>query len=752
MSGAVVLSGTEDELCSYRALKILVASAYASAPLTRRVVSDPSTLSPLATKNGLALTMPDGKTSVGGSSSYLCSVVARLSPSSGLRGSSLLEEAEVDGWTSFVRTNVEIPLGALSMTDDEGVKEDLSRALLVLERHLTYKTFLVGNAVTVADVVGCCALRCAKETNVWSPSDHVHVTRWYETVVHQDPFASALALSAKGPTAGPSSGGAGALPPGAVARSGFAPPVVPTLYKKEHVRVKELLAEGVVGSTVKVCGWARTTRNADKGRILFVELTDGSTDGVLQCVLQDGATDGFQSCKDLGGTGASFSFRGTLVESPAAGQPVELKVEEGECLGPVYGGDAAGTTVGGAHYPLSGRRHSLEHLRDHAHLRPRTRVHAAAMRVRHAMAYATHRFFHDHGFLYVHTPIVTCADCEGAGEQFGVTTLLGTDHHQAGVQLPLVPPPDDKPLSKKEQKRLAKKKAAAVDDGRPVDHRVPGAVDYVKDFFGRRANLTVSGQLNVETHACALGEVYTFGPTFRAENSHTGRHLAEFWMIEPEICFADLDQDINLAEDYLKYCVQYALEACTDDLAFFEDSPFGEKGLRDRLRNVLETPFKRLTYTEGIEILQKATDDGVNFEEKPVWGMDLPTEMERYLCETVYKGPVVLTNYPKDIKAFYMKLNPDEKTVAAADVLVPKIGEIIGGSQREHRLDVLTRRCEETGLDPRQVWWYRELRRFGTVPHAGFGLGFERLILFVTGLDNIRDVIPFPRWPGNAEF
>jgi len=434
---------------------------------------------------------------------------------------------------------------------------------------------------------------------------------------------------------------------------------------------------------------------------------------------------------------------------------------------------------------MSKKEHTLEHMREQAHLRPRGGVHAAAMRVRHAMAYATHKFFHDNGFLYIHTPILTCADCEGAGEQFGVTTMLGADHLAKGVKLPIheEQPKEVKPtegadgpgvdgdgevkkISKQELKRQAKKAAKAAakakaksnDDAtpthsKPEEVKVVGAVDYSADFFAKRANLTVSGQLNVETHACALSDVYTFGPTFRAENSHTTRHLCEFWMIEPEIAFADLNDDINLAEDYLKYCVKYALEMCAEDLQFFEESTHGEVGLRDRLKNVLDNPFKRLTYTEAIEILSKIHKSGeFTFEVEPVWGIDLPSEHERYLCEKIFKKPVVLTNYPKDIKAFYMKLDEDGKTVSAADILVPKIGEIIGGSQREHRTDVLIKRCIESGLDPSQIWWYLDLRKYGTVPHAGFGLGFERLILFITGLDNIRDVIPFPRWPGKAEF
>jgi len=549
---------------------------------------------------------------------------------------------------------------------------------------------------------------------------------------------------------------------GGIMLNGTPPPVESNYYRRHRVRVKEVMAnEGAqyLNKTITVAGWARTTRNANKGQLLFVELNDGSTGQSIQCVLDSENTEGFDECKASGGTGASFQMVGTLIPSQGSEQAVELAVTTGKLLGAVYGGNVEGTEIGGKLYAMSKKAHTLEHMREHAHLRPRGRVHAAAMRIRHSMAYATHTFFHNHGFLYIHTPILTGADCEGAGEQFGVTTMLGSDHLATDITVPVIEPPpveDPSKVSKKELKRRAKKAAAEkakVDPTKPVHETVVGAVDYSKDFFGKRVNLTVSGQLNVETHACALSDVYTFGPTFRAENSHTGRHLAEFWMIEPEICFADLADDINLAEDYLKYCVRFALENCAEDLEFFENSPHGEVGLRDRLKNVLDNPFKRLTYTEAIEVLQKAVkEDGAKFEVEPVWGIDLPSEHERYLCEQVYKKPVVLTDYPKEIKSFYMKLNDDEKTVAAADILVPKIGEIIGGSQREHRADVLKRRCEEMGLDPKQVWWYLDLRRYGTVPHAGFGLGFERLILFVTGLQNIRDVIPFPRYPGNAEF
>jgi asparaginyl-tRNA synthetase len=336
------------------------------------------------------------------------------------------------------------------------------------------------------------------------------------------------------------------------------------------------------------------------------------------------------------------------------------------------------------------------------------------------MAFATHEFFNKKGFVYVHTPLITGADCEGAGEMFTVTTML----------------PDDGDLKKL-----------------PLDPKT-GKIDYTKDFFGKKTAMTVSGQLNVETHACALSDVYTFGPTFRAENSHTSRHLAEFWMIEPEICFAELADDMALAEDYVRYCTAYALKHCGDDLAYFENEyPAGEKGLRARLQNVVENDFARITYTEAVALLQsEIAAKKVVFEKYPNWGDDLGSEHERYICEKVYKKPTIVINYPKGIKAFYMKLNDDNATVAAMDILVPKIGELIGGSQREDRLEVLEQRSKESGVNPEDIWWYTDLRRYGTVPHAGFGLGFERLIMFVTGLENIRDVIPFPRTPGRADF
>lgn len=687
-----------------------------------------------------------------------------------------MAQSQVDGWLGWIFANVETPLG---MPQEVG-KEAILQSLKVVESHLMYHTYLVGVRLTIADV----ALAAVLVAGGVDCGELGNVQRWLDTVVNQEEFVRAKSGGSTSAVA--VSGGSG------LAMNGVPPAVSPKLYKRGRMRIKDLLsvnAKDYIGQEVTVGGWARTLRNANKGKLVFLELNDGSTGHGLQCVFDSETTEGFEDAKNSGGSGSSYLITGTVVESIGKEQLVELQVQKVDFVGAVYGGDAEGNTIGGKLYPMSKKTHTLEHLREHAHLRARSKLHAAAMRIRNAMAFATHKFFNDNGFLYIHTPIVTCADCEGAGEQFGITTLLGTDHHKTDVKLPYYEKEEEKKIEsapataptegnstnpeegekkmsknalkklKKQQEREAKAKArnAAAKAAEPVAHvhvekKVVGAVDYSKDFFGRRANLTVSGQLNVETHCCALSDVYTFGPTFRAENSHTSRHLCEFWMIEPELAFADLARDIDLAEDYLKYCVQYALEVCADDLEFFETHPAGEPGLRDRLRNVLESPFVRLPYTDAIAILEKAYADGIKFEVKPEWGIDLPSEHERYICEKVYKQPVVLTDYPKGIKAFYMKLNEDGKTVAAADVLVPKIGEIIGGSQREHRKDVLVQRCIESGLDVEQVWWYLDLRKYGTVPHAGFGLGFERLILFITGLDNIRDVIPFPRWPGNAEF
>jgi asparaginyl-tRNA synthetase len=432
--------------------------------------------------------------------------------------------------------------------------------------------------------------------------------------------------------------------------------------------------------------------------------------------------------------GTSFQIKGTLIKSPAKGQPFELSVckkDRGHFV-KILGQCDPGK------YPLAKKRHTQEYLREIAHLRPRTNLIGAMSRVRNNLAYATHLFFQSRGFQYIHTPIITASDCEGAGQMFQVTTLLPEPHAAVG-KLPTVAPP--KPAKKEGEE--------AKDTPAPQFHEK--LVNYKKDLFGKPSFLTVSGQLSVENYCCALSDVYTFGPTFRAENSHTSRHLSEFWMIEPELAFATLEDNMACAEDYLKYCLAYVLQNNADELAFFDQ--FVEKGLVARLKQVIDTPFKRVTYTEGVQILEDLIKDGkVKFENKVFWGVDLASEHEKHLTEKVFGGPIILYNYPKDIKAFYMKVNEDDKTVQAMDILVPRIGEIIGGSAREENLEKLDRRIEDCKLEKEAYWWYRQLREYGTVPHCGFGLGFERLVMMATGIENIRDVIPFPRAPGQAEF
>ena len=440
-------------------------------------------------------------------------------------------------------------------------------------------------------------------------------------------------------------------------------------------------------------GWVRTRRgNKNVG---FVALNDGSTINNIQIVI-DIAQFGEEFLKPIT-TGACINVNGRLVESQGQGQTVEIQATEVEIFG---GADPAV-------YPLQKKGHSLEFLREIAHLRPRTNTFGAIYRMRHHMSYAIHKFYNDRGFYYFHTPIITASDAEGAGSMFNVTTLDAAN-----------PPRNEE-----------------------------GKVDYSEDFFGMQTNLTVSGQLEGELGAMALGAIYTFGPTFRAENSNTPRHLAEFWMIEPEVAFYDNNDNMDLAEDFLKYLIGYALENCSEDIAFL--AKMYDNELEDRLKFVVENDFVRLTYTEGVKILEES---GEKFEFPVYWGADLQSEHERYLVEKHFKRPVILTDYPREIKSFYMKQNDDGKTVRAMDVLFPKIGEIIGGSEREADYDKLMNRIEETGMHTDPIWWYLETRKFGTAPHAGFGLGFERLMLFVTGMTNIRDVIPFPRTPNNAEF
>lgn len=457
--------------------------------------------------------------------------------------------------------------------------------------------------------------------------------------------------------------------------------------------IAELLSSGQPDTDVVVKGWVRTKRG--NKNVAFIALNDGSTIHNMQIVADVAAFDA-DMLKQIT-TGACIRAAGRLVESVGSGQRVEIQASELE----VYG------TADPETYPLQKKGHTLEFLREIAHLRPRTNTFGAVLRIRHAMAFAIHKFFNDKGFYYLHTPIITASDAEGAGAMFQVTTL----------DLKNVP---------------------CTEDGR---------VDYSHDFFGRSTNLTVSGQLEGELGATALSQIYTFGPTFRAENSNTPRHLAEFWMIEPEMAFYELEDNMNLAEEFLKYLINYALEHCMDDLEFL--NKMYDDGLIERLRSVVAEPFVRLEYTEGIEILKSS---GAKFEFPVDWGCDLQSEHERYLVEKHFKRPVILINYPKDIKAFYMKQNDDGRTVRAMDVLFPNIGEIIGGSEREADYGKLDRRIKELGMNMDTLWWYMDTRRFGSAPHSGFGLGFERLLLFVTGMGNIRDVIPFPRTPKNAEF
>ncbi len=449
--------------------------------------------------------------------------------------------------------------------------------------------------------------------------------------------------------------------------------------------------EAYTGKKVTVGGWVRSNR--DSKTFGFLVVNDGTFFETLQIVYSDSLANFAEAAKL--GVGSAVVVTGTIVATPEAKQPFELQAEE--------------LFVEGAStpdYPLQKKRHSFEYLRTITHLRPRTNTFQAVFRVRSVIAYAIHRFFQERGFVYVHTPIITASDCEGAGEMFQVTTLDLND------------------LPKNED----------------------GSIDYTKDFFNKSTNLTVSGQLNVETYAFAFKNVYTFGPTFRAENSNTTRHAAEFWMIEPEICFADLTDDMLLAESMIKYIIRYTLEQCPEEMQFFNN--FIDKGLLDRLHHVLNSDFGHVTYTEAIEILEKHNDE---FDYKVSWGCDLQTEHERYLTEKEFKRPVFVTDYPKEIKAFYMKLNDDGKTVAAMDCLVPGIGEIIGGSQREDDLELLTKRMDELGLNKEDYQFYLDLRKYGTARHAGFGLGFERCVMYLTGMSNIRDVVPFPRTVGNCD-
>ena len=464
---------------------------------------------------------------------------------------------------------------------------------------------------------------------------------------------------------------------------------------QEHTIAQVLAGQAPTGQRLTIEGWVRTRRDSKAG-LSFIHVLDGSCLSPLQVVASSDLPN-YDTVLQIS-TGCAIRAAGELVASQGKGQTVEIQADSIEVVGWVDDPET---------YPMQAKRHSVEYLREVAHLRPRTNLIGAVTRVRHTLAMAIHRFLDDRGFYWVHTPIITAADAEGAGEMFRVSTLEATN-----------PPRTDS-----------------------------GEVDFSRDFFGRQTHLTVSGQLNVEAYCLAMSRVYTFGPTFRAENSNTRRHLAEFWMIEPEIAFADLADDVDLAEGFLKHIFRTVLNERSEDMEFFDK--WVDKGCLARVQGLVESTFERMTYTEAIEHLMRANK---NFEFEPKWGADLQSEHERYLTEEVVGRPIAVVDYPKSIKAFYMRLNDDEKTVAAMDVLAPGIGEIIGGSQREERLDVLDRRIAEHGLNKDDYWWYRDLRRYGTVPHAGFGLGFERAIQYATGIDNIRDVIPFPRAPRQADF
>ena len=463
----------------------------------------------------------------------------------------------------------------------------------------------------------------------------------------------------------------------------------------KRTKILDVLKRTDFETVVNVRGWVRTKRGSKN--VIFIALNDGSTINNVQIVADTEAFDA-ELVKEIT-TGACLSVNGALVQSQGSGQAVEIQAKEIEILGTC-----------GSDFPMQKKGQSFEYMRQYAHMRLRTNTFGAVFRIRHNMAMAIHHYFHEHGFFYFHTPIITASDCEGAGQMFQVTTKNLYD------------------LKKDEN----------------------GKIDYSDDFFGKPTSLTVSGQLEGELGATSLGAIYTFGPTFRAENSNTPRHLAEFWMIEPEVAFNDITDNMDLAEDFLKYCIQWAFDNCQDDLNFL--NKMIDNTLIDRLHFVLKNEFVRLSYSEGIEILDQAVKAGKKFEFPIYWGVDLASEHERYLVEEHFKRPVILTDYPKEIKAFYMKLNEDGKTVRAMDVLFPQIGEIIGGSEREADYDKLQTRIQEMDLPMKDMWWYLDTRKYGTCPHSGFGLGFERLILFVTGMQNIRDVIPFPRTPKNADF
>lgn len=626
--------------------------------------------------------------------------VGRVTQTADIYGSSFFESAQVDSWLDW---------SELELAYDS--PPFLTAAIDTLEKHLSDRVFLVGQRFTLADVSVSCSLHHLQQQGQIKELPQ-GLRRWLGTCTTLDAYKGVLDVPVVAPSPTTerslelptSTTTAPAITVGGVFGAAEGRIASYTSLVGGRTRVSWIVdAEdgglSLVNQTVTVCGWARTKREQARGKLVFIELTDGSSPHTLQIVVDKGIP-GFEQLKSCY-TGASLKITGLVKASPGSGQKVELSCCTGEHEVQLFGG------CDPEEYPLAKKEHSYEYLRTIAHLRPRAVTIAAIQRVRSALALATHVFFQAHGFHYIHTPIITASDCEGAGEMFQVTT--------------------------------------AIKDG-----NVKCPIDYTQDFFGRTAFLTVSGQLSVENYCCALSNVYTFGPTFRAEDSHTSRHLAEFWMIEPELAFADLHDNMNCSEDYLKSCIQHVLKYNRADVEYISKA-MKKPELIPQLEDWASKRFVRMSYTEAVEVLIKESAK-TSFKVPVEWGIDLGSEHERYLTEKVTKIPTYIYNYPKDIKSFYMKMNDDGKTVQAMDCLVPGIGEVIGGSVREERLEYLDKRLDELKLDKSQYWWYRDLRSFGTVPHAGFGLGFERLIMLCTGVENIRDVIPYPRYPGHAEF
>jgi asparaginyl-tRNA synthetase len=708
--------------------KVLVTAKYAKAKVTLQEAFDKAEVAKHAGTDRL----PVLKTAEGiylSQSNSMVRYIARVKSEANMYGTDAGQQSQIDGWIDFSLNELELPAAVWTYPllgvegynpSDEAVaqaKVDVKAALDRLNSYLKDHTYLVGDLLSAADIA--LASAC---TNLYKlvmtdedRAQYKAVTRWFFTCINQPAFQSVVG---KVETSAPAGGAKVASTRKPVVAQGSTASAFSATqikggdnWKRKRMVIRDILeAEdggvSLIGQTVTVAGWARSIRSNR-----FIQLNDGSTVKDIQCVLDDARTQGIDEVKVCGGTSACLEIVGEVVKSQGRGQTVEVQCDRVIVHGKNM--DPSG-------YPMARTKkgHSMEFLREKLHLRPRTNIGACVTRVRNACAYATHTFFQSRGFKYIHTPLISGSDCEGAGEMFGVTTLLEKDE---------------------------------------VPRLENGKVDYSKDFFKRPVFLSVSGQLNVECFACCMSDVYTFGPTFRAEDSHTSRHLAEFWMIEPEIAFANLKDDMALAEDYLRYCVQFVLDNCKSDIEFFEDKI--EKGLIERLTKVASTNFAHLTYTDAVAMLLEHEKSGkVKFDEEAAkkepleWGVDLRSEHERYLCEKVYNGPLIVTDYPAKIKAFYMRLNDDEKTVQAMDILVPGVGEIIGGSVREERLDVLTEKIKAMGQNPDDYSWYLDLRKYGTVPHAGFGLGFERLVAYTTGMSNIRDVIPFPRWPGKAEF